>query len=90
MPLEANKPIEVDPEKIFFIDPKLADVTCCSFDDLMRINQQDTIAFKYINLLRKSLALEYGTKFKNNFEIVQCLLGKFLFLAHVGSSLVTR
>lgn len=81
MPLEIEKPCDVDPDKTLYIygEQNSMEMTCEKFDDLVRLNQQEKVALKYTMLLRESLLVEFGVKFKKNFEIVQHLLGKNSF-----------
>jgi hypothetical protein len=51
------------------------DMTCQSFSDLVRINQQVVVAKKYTSMLRESISIQFGQKFKHNFEVLQVLLG---------------
>jgi hypothetical protein len=53
----------------------LMDMTCVRFSDLVRINQQVIVAKRYTSMLRESIGLKFGEKFKRNFELVQVLLG---------------
>ena len=79
IPKTAEKPKEVDPDKIINIEDKdLMNMKCENYEDLIRINKQISTAIKYLNLLRESASYAFGLKFKKNFEIVGRLLKDLL------------
>ena len=79
IPKTAEKPEEVDPDKIINIEDKdLMNMKCEHYEDLVRIKQQISAAVKYLNLLRESASYAFGLKFKKNFEFVGKLLKNLL------------
>jgi hypothetical protein len=76
VPVSAQLPSDPDPEETMYGKKKdLMNMTCQNFADLVRINQQVVIAKKYTTMLVEPYASSYGQKFKQNFELVQVLLG---------------
>ncbi len=74
-PSYIEKPEEVDSDKLLYGENKeLMNMKCENFEDLIRINQQISVAAKYLTLLRESASYAFGLKFKKNFERV----GQFL------------
>ena len=75
IPASMEKPEEVDPDKLLYIDNRdIMNMECENYEDLIRINQQFNVAIKYLSLLRESASYVFGMKFKKNFEIVGNLL----------------
>jgi hypothetical protein len=74
-------PEEVDPDRTLYgTEEKLfLPNKCDSYEDLIRYNSQSKIAIKYLTMLRESVSLKFGLKFKDNFVRVQSLL-KLLIL----------
>jgi hypothetical protein len=55
VPLSAQLPVDPDPDETLSGKNKpLMDMTCQSFSDLVRINQQVAVAKKYTSMLRES------------------------------------
>jgi hypothetical protein len=76
VPVTAQLPEDPDPEETMYGNKKdLMNMKCQDFSDLVRINQQAIVAKKYTSMLLEPFALSYGQKFKQNFELVQVLLG---------------
>ena len=68
-------PEDPDPDKLLFGEQKeLMNMTCKTFEDLVRLNNQYSVGLKYTNLLRENAAVAFGNKFKKNLEIVSELL----------------
>ena len=76
VPITAPLPQDPDPEETMYGKHKdLMNMKCQDFSDLVRINQQAIVAKKYTSMLIEPFAITYGQKFKQNFELVQVLLG---------------
>lgn len=68
-----------DPDKLLYGENKeLMNVKCETYEDLQRINKQIYVALKYVTLLRESASINFGKKFKKNFEYVNTLLKQIL------------
>ena len=68
-------PEDPDPDKLLFGEQKeLMTMTCKTFEDSVRLNNQYSVGLKYTNLLRENAAVAFGNKFKKNLEIVSELL----------------
>jgi hypothetical protein len=76
VPPTAELPRVPDPDGIMYGNNKdIMDMKCRQFSDLIRINRQVIVSNRYTSMLREAIGLSFGQKFKQNFELVQVLLG---------------
>jgi hypothetical protein len=76
VPVSAQLPDDPDPDEIMYGKNRdLMDMTCQKFSDLVRINQQLVVAKRYTLMLRDTISIPFGQRFKQNFELLQVLLG---------------
>ena len=75
VPSNLQKPEDPDPDRLLYGESKeLMNMKCETYEDLVRINQQGSVAMKYLTFLRESVSIVFGAKFKKNFELIGNLL----------------